>query len=346
MSNEQDDKYEHHNFDVDPGQELLRIDKFLMNRLEKVSRNKLQNTIKAGSVLVNGKPVKSNYKVRPMDKISIVLSEPPREFEIVPEDIPVNVIYEDDTLILINKENGMVVHPGYGNYTGTLINALTWHFSLPGNPKGDPRPGLVHRIDKDTSGLLVIAKEEYAMTHLAKQFFDHSVERTYQALVWGNIEEHEGTITGFIGRDTKDRKKFRLYDEPEDGREAITHFKVLERFGYVTLVECRLETGRTHQIRVHMKSIGHPIFQDQTYGGDRILKGPPHTKYKQYIQNCFKIIDRQALHAKTLGFEHPKTGERVNFDSALPKDFAEVLEKWRNYIEPMKSRFKEIFETE
>ncbi|HIF13955.1 MAG TPA: RluA family pseudouridine synthase [Bacteroidetes bacterium] len=345
MSDQQDEKYEHHHFDVDPGQDLLRIDKFLMNRLEKVSRNKLQNSIKAGSVLVNGKPVKSNYKVRPLDKISIVLSEPPREFEIVPEDIPVDVIYEDDTLIVINKADGMVVHPGYGNYTGTLVNALTWHFSLPKNPKGDPRPGLVHRIDKDTSGLLVLAKEEYAMTHLAKQFFDHSVERTYQTLVWGNIEENEGTITGFIGRDTKDRKRFRLYDESEDGRKSITHFKVLERFGYVTLVECKLETGRTHQIRVHMKSIGHTIFQDKTYGGERILKGPPHTKYKQYIQNCFKIIGRQALHAKTLGFEHPKTGKRVNFDSQLPNDMAGVLEKWRNYIEPMKLRYKEIFET-
>lgn len=340
---EKDQLFEHYRFKADPGQEAMRLDKFLIHRIEKISRNKVQDHIKAGNVLVNEKAVKANYKVRAGDEISIVMEEPPKEFEIKAENISLNIVHEDEDIIVVNKKAGMVVHPGFGNYTGTLVNALTYHFELPKNPQGDPRPGLAHRIDKNTSGLLIVAKNEYAMTHLAKQFFDHTVKRKYIALVWGNVEENEGTINAYIGRDTKDRKKFRTYDDPDDGREAITHFKVLERFAYVSLIECELETGRTHQIRVHMKSIGHPIFQDDTYGGDRILKGPPHTKYKQYIQNCFKIIKRQALHAQTLGFIHPKSEKLIRFESELPSDMAEVIDKWRNYIQPYKDRFNDIF---
>jgi len=338
------ESFEHYRFTADPGQDPIRIDIFIMHRIEKVSRNKVQSHIKQGHVLVNGETVKANHKVKANDIITIELTEPPREFEIIAENIPLNIVYEDDDILVINKNAGMVVHPGYGNYTGTMVNALSYHFQLPDNPEGDPRPGLVHRIDKNTSGLLVVAKNETAMTHLAKQFYDHTVERKYIALVWGNVEANEGCIHSFIGRDSKDRKKFKSYEEEEQGREAITHYKVLERFAYVTLLECRLETGRTHQIRVHMKSIGHPIFQDETYDGNRLLKGPPHSKYKQYIQNCFKIIERQALHAKTLGFEHPSSGQIINFDSPLPIDMATVIEKWRNYIQPFKERFKDIFE--
>ena len=338
------ESFEHYRFTADPGQDPIRIDIFIMHRIEKVSRNKVQSHIKQGHVLVNGETVKANHKVKANDIITIELTEPPREFEIIAENIPLNIVHEDDDILVINKNAGMVVHPGYGNYTGTMVNALSYHFQLPDNPEGDPRPGLVHRIDKNTSGLLVVAKNETAMTHLAKQFYDHTVERKYIALVWGNVEENEGCIHSFIGRDSKDRKKFKSYEEEEQGREAITHYKVLERFAYVTLLECRLETGRTHQIRVHMKSIGHPIFQDETYDGNRLLKGPPHSKYKQYIQNCFKIIERQALHAQTLGFEHPSSGQIINFDSPLPIDMATVIEKWRNYIQPFKERFKDIFE--
>ncbi len=338
------ESFEHYRFTADPGQDPIRIDIFIMHRIEKVSRNKVQSHIKQGHVLVNGETVKANHKVKANDIITIELTEPPREFEIIAENIPLNIVYEDDDILVINKNAGMVVHPGYGNYTGTMVNALSYHFQLPDNPEGDPRPGLVHRIDKNTSGLLVVAKNETAMTHLAKQFYDHTVERKYIALVWGNVEANEGCIHSFIGRDSKDRKKFKSYEEEEQGREAITHYKVLERFAYVTLLECRLETGRTHQIRVHMKSIGHPIFQDETYDGNRLLKGPPHSKYKQYIQNCFKIIERQALHAQTLGFEHPSSGQIINFDSPLPIDMATVIEKWRNYIQPFKERFKDIFE--
>ena len=338
------ESFEHYRFTADPGQDPIRIDIFIMHRIEKVSRNKVQSHIKQGHVLVNGETVKANHKVKANDIITIELTEPPREFEIIAENIPLNIVHEDDDILVINKNAGMVVHPGYGNYTGTMVNALSYHFQLPDNPEGDPRPGLVHRIDKNTSGLLVVAKNETAMTHLAKQFYDHTVERKYIALVWGNVEANEGCIHSFIGRDSKDRKKFKSYEEEEQGREAITHYKVLERFAYVTLLECRLETGRTHQIRVHMKSIGHPIFQDETYDGNRLLKGPPHSKYKQYIQNCFKIIERQALHAQTLGFEHPSSGQIINFDSPLPIDMATVIEKWRNYIQPFKERFKDIFE--
>ena len=338
------ESFEHYRFTADPGQDPIRIDIFIMHRIEKVSRNKVQSHIKQGHVLVNGETVKANHKVKANDIITINLSEPPREFEIIAENIPLNIVHEDDDILVINKNAGMVVHPGYGNYTGTMVNALSYHFQLPDNPEGDPRPGLVHRIDKNTSGLLVVAKNETAMTHLAKQFYDHTVERKYIALVWGNVEANEGCIHSFIGRDSKDRKKFKSYEEEEQGREAITHYKVLERFAYVTLLECRLETGRTHQIRVHMKSIGHPIFQDETYDGNRLLKGPPHSKYKQYIQNCFKIIERQALHAQTLGFEHPSSGQIINFDSPLPIDMATVIKKWRNYIQPFKERFKDIFE--
>lgn len=331
--NEEAGLYEHFRLEVDPGQSFLRIDKFLANRLENASRNRLQNAAEAGNILVNDKPVKSSYKVKPGDIISIVMDYPRRELKIIAEDIPLNIHYEDDQLILINKPAGMVVHPGHGNYTGTLVNALAWHFKdLPLFNTNDPRPGLVHRIDKNTSGLLVVAKTELAKNKLAKQFFDKTTKRKYIALVWGDIAEDEGTIIGNIGRSLKNRQVFTVFPEEEYGKPAVTHYKVLERFDYVTLVECRLETGRTHQIRVHMKHIGHPLFNDDTYGGDVILRGTTFTKYKQFITNCFQILPRQALHAKTLGFVHPVTGKEMLFDSELAPDLAEVIEKWRNYI--------------
>ena len=325
--------YEHYRFIVDGGQTPLRIDKFLVNRIQNASRNKIQAAAEAGNILVNQKPVKSNYKVKPNDEISIVMSYPPPDNEIIPENIPLDILYEDDSLLVINKKQEMVIHPGYGNKTGTLVNALVHHF------KGDPffnpeneRPGIVHRIDKGTSGLLVIAKTELARNNLARQFFEKTTERTYWALVWGQLKEDEGTITGHIGRHTKDRMQMAVYPEGEKGKTAITHYSVLERLGYVTLVECRLETGRTHQIRAHFKHIGHPLFNDERYGGNKILKGTTFTKYKQFVQNCFSILPRQALHAKTLGFIHPKTGKKMLFDSDLPDDMAQVIEKWRNYI--------------
>ena len=330
---EQDEKelFEHLRSEVDKGQALLRIDKFLMNRVENASRNKIQNAIDTGSVLVNGKEVKSSYRVRPLDLITVVLPDPPRDTEVYPEDIPLDIIYEDDDVLIVNKEAGMVVHPGFNNYTGTLVNALTHHLNqLPTMPGNTGRPGLVHRIDKDTSGLLVIAKSEYAMTHLAKQFYDHSIHRKYVALVWGDIKE-DGTITGYIGRHLKDRRIMAMYEEPENGRWSVTHYKVLERLGYVTLVECVLETGRTHQIRTHFQSIGHPLFNDAAYGGDKIKKGTVFTKYKQFVDNCFQILPRQALHAKSLGFVHPKTKEMIDFEVPMPEDFRLGLEKWRSY---------------
>jgi len=330
---EQDEKelFEHLRIEVDKGQALLRIDKFLMNRVENASRNKIQNAIDTGSVLVNGKEVKSSYRVRPLDLITVVLPDPPRDTEVYPEDIPLDIIYEDDDVLIVNKEAGMVVHPGFNNYTGTLVNALTHHLNqLPTMPGNTGRPGLVHRIDKDTSGLLVIAKSEYAMTHLAKQFYDHSIHRKYVALVWGDIKE-DGTITGYIGRHLKDRRIMAMYEEPENGRWSVTHYKVLERLGYVTLVECVLETGRTHQIRTHFQSIGHPLFNDAAYGGDKIKKGTVFTKYKQFVDNCFQILPRQALHAKSLGFVHPKTKEMIDFEVPMPEDFRLGLEKWRSY---------------
>lgn len=320
--------YEHYRFVADKGQRPLRVDKYLMNLMENTTRNKIQNAAKAGNILVNETPVKPNYKVKPEDVISIVLAHPPRLIEINPEAIPVDIVYEDEDILLVNKKPGMVVHPGYGNYTGTLLNALLYHFQQTGQ---EAEPLLVHRIDKDTSGLLLVTKTELAQSKLAKQFFDHTIERKYQALVWGDFEEDSGTITGNLGRDPKNRKLMRVFPDGDFGKEAVTHYKVLERFTYVTLVECELETGRTHQIRAHMRYVRHPLFSDATYGGDEILRGTTFTKYKQFVQNCFKTIPRQALHAKSLGFVHPTTGKQMFFDSVLPEDMTGVIDKWRNY---------------
>ncbi len=330
-----DDKreWEHYHLKVDPGQSLLRIDKYLSNRLENASRSKIQAAADAGNIRVNKIPVKPNYKVKPGDDIQIFLDFPLRETEIIPEEIPLTVLYEDEHLVVINKQPGLVVHPGHGNYTGTLVNALAFYYKeLPLFHSEDPRPGLVHRIDKDTSGLLVIAKTEQAKNKLASQFYRKTTERKYQALVWGILKEKSGTITGNIGRNPSNRQIFKVFPEGEQGKIAITHYQIVEELGYVTLVECRLETGRTHQIRVHMKYIGHPVFNDASYGGDQILWGTTFTKYNQFVRNCFKIIPRQALHAKTLGFTHPATGEKMVFDSELPEDMFSVIEKWRNYI--------------
>lgn len=331
--NEQDELYEHYRIVVDKGQAPLRIDKFLMNRLEGNSRNRIQLACEGGNILVNGKVVRSSYKVKPQDQIQLVLPQPVREIELIPEDLPIDIVYEDDDLIIINKAAGMVVHPAYGNYTGTLINALVYHFkNLPVNEKNLERPGLVHRIDKNTSGLLVIAKSERAMTQLAKEFFERTIDRNYVALVWGDFKEDTGTITANVGRSLKDRKVMDVFPEGDHGKHAVTHYEVLERFGYVTLIGCKLETGRTHQIRVHMKHAGHPLFNDETYGGNRILKGTTFTKYKQFVENCFQLIPRQALHARTLGFTHPGTREKMYFECPLPNDFTAVLDKWRNYV--------------
>ncbi len=336
----EDELFEHYRFDVPNGQALLRIDKYLMNLIPNATRNKIQTAATNGDIYVNDIPVKSNYKVKPLDVIRILLSHPPFENRVDPEDIPLDIVYEDDALLLINKPPGLVVHPGHGNYTGTLVNALAFHFeNLPMN--SSERPGLVHRIDKDTSGLLVIAKTEAAMTHLAKQFEAKTSEREYIALVWGNVKEDEGTIEGNIARHVKDRMQMAVFADPEIGKPAITHYKVLERFGYVTLVSCVLETGRTHQIRVHMKHIGHTLFNDARYGGDLILKGTTFTKYKQFIDNCFKILPRQALHAKTLGFVHPTTGKMMRFDTELPQDMKDCIEKWRGYSQSNASEEEE-----
>jgi 23S rRNA pseudouridine1911/1915/1917 synthase len=325
-----DDLFEHFRFDIPKGQLFLRIDKYLMHMLPNSTRNKIQNAATNGNIYVNDVPVKSNYKVKPLDVVRILLSHPPFENRVDPENIPLNIVYEDAALLLVNKEPGMVVHPGHGNYTGTLVHALAYHFeNLPMN--SSERPGLVHRIDKDTSGLLVIAKTEASMTHLAKQFEAKTSEREYIALVWGNVKEDEGTIEGNIARHVKDRMQMAVFADSEIGKPAVTHYKVLERFGYVTLISCQLGTGRTHQIRVHLKHIGHTLFNDERYGGHLILKGTTFTKYKQFIDNCFKTLPRQALHAKTLGFLHPTTGEMVRFDTDLPQDMQDVIEKWRNY---------------
>ncbi|NGF57329.1 RluA family pseudouridine synthase [Parapedobacter sp. SGR-10] len=332
---EQDEQelYEHIRIVADRGQALLRVDKFLMNRVENTSRNRIQHAIDAGTVRVNDQPIKASYKVKPLDIITMVLPDPPRDTEVYPENIPLDIIYEDDDVLLVNKEAGMVVHPGYNNYTGTLVNALTYHLNiLPTLPGNTGRPGLVHRIDKDTSGLLIIAKNEWSMTYLAKQFFEHTIQRRYVALVWGDIAE-DGTVTGYIGRDARDRRIMSLYDDPEKGKWSVTHYEVLERLGYVTLIECRLETGRTHQIRAHLKAIGHPLFGDTSYGGDRILKGTVFNKYKQFVDNCFQLLPRQALHAKSLGFAHPKTKEILYFEVPIPEDFRLALEKWRSYAQ-------------
>ena len=332
-SEEQNELYEHYRFTVDKGQKMLRIDKYLVNRIENASRSKIQSAADAGNILINKKSVKSNYKVKPNDEISIVMSYPPREIEIIPENIPLDIVYEDDDLVIVNKASNMVVHPGYGNYTGTLVNALTYHFKdLPLFQSGDLRPGLVHRIDKNTTGLLMIAKNEMAKNKLAKQFFDRTTKRRYKAIVWGNLPDDEGTITGHVGRDLKDRKRMTVFPDESFGKHAVTHYKVIEKFDYVNLVECRLETGRTHQIRVHFKYIGHPLFNDDQYGGDQILKGTTFTKYKQFINNCFEILPRQALHAQSLGFIHPSTNKEMSFTSELPDDMQKVIEKWRSYI--------------
>ncbi|WAC03406.1 RluA family pseudouridine synthase [Lacinutrix neustonica] len=332
LPEEDNELYEHHAFTVDKGQAPLRIDKYLMNRIENAIRNKIQAAAKNGNIYVNDIPVKSNYKVKPMDSIRVLFEHPPFENLLVGEDLPLDIVYEDEALLVINKPAGMVVHPGHGNYSGTLINALIYHFdNLPNN--SSDRPGLVHRIDKDTTGLLVVAKTEHAMAHLSKQFKDKTSEREYVAIVWGNMEDDEGKIEGNIGRHPKNRLQNTVYsdDEAENGRPAVTHYKVLERLTYVTLVACKLETGRTHQIRVHMKHIGHTLFNDERYGGERILKGTTFTKYKQFVDNCFKVLPRQALHAKTLGFKHPESGEMMQFSTPIPDDMQQCIEKWRSY---------------
>jgi 23S rRNA pseudouridine1911/1915/1917 synthase len=325
--------FEHYRFKADPGQSLLRIDKFLSDRLENSSRTRIQNAANAGNILVNNNPVKPNYKVKPGDIVQVVLPAPPREIELIPENIPLNIVYEDDDVLVVNKEPGMVVHPAYGNYTGTLVNALMWHFKdLPLFNTGESRPGLVHRLDKNTSGILVIAKNEFALNRLSKQFFDRTTDRRYNALVWGIPDPPEGTITGNVGRSLKDRKIMQVFKDGSEGKSATTHYKVIEDLGYISLIECKLETGRTHQIRVHLSYIKHPLFNDEEYGGDQILKGTTFTKYQQFIKNCFKILSRQALHAKSLSFDHPVTGKRLSFDSVLPDDMVQVIEKWRKYI--------------
>ncbi len=329
--------YEHHRFEVDRGQEPVRIDKYLVNRMTHTSRTRIQSAAQAGNILVNERPVKPNYRIKPGEVISIVLPHPPRETEILPENIPLDIVYEDEDVLVINKAAGMVVHPGVGNYSGTLINALYYHlrdqpfFQSTADDSG--RPGLVHRLDKDTSGIMVIAKNELALNRLAKQFFDRTTRRKYLALIWGDLKEEAGSIEGFIGRDIRDRTRMRVYPDASQGKHALTRYRVIERLGYINLVECRLETGRTHQIRVHFQHIGHPLFNDATYGGDRILKGTTFSKYKQFVQNCFAILPRQALHAQSLGFRHPSTGKEMDFESELPPDMREVIKRWRRYLE-------------
>jgi len=336
-SSDNDELFEHYHFEAAKGQDPLRVDKFLMNFVENASRNKIQKAAKSGNIFVNGATVKSNHKVKAGDEVKVLMSYPPYENLLEPEKIPIEIVYEDDHLLVVNKEAGMVVHPGHGNYSGTLINALIHHINnLPKN--SSDRPGLVHRIDKDTSGLLVVAKTEEAMTHLSNQFFHKTSQREYVALVWGDVELDEGTIEGNIGRHPKNRLQNTVFlgDDEDKGKPAVTHYKVIERFGYVTLVSCKLETGRTHQIRVHLKHIGHTLFNDERYGGHMVLKGTNFSKYKQFVENCFKALPRQALHAKTLGFEHPHTGKFLSFSSELPEDFKNCIEKWRNYAKHAK----------
>jgi 23S rRNA pseudouridine1911/1915/1917 synthase len=330
---DQQELFEHFRFQADPGQSVLRIDKFLSDRLMNASRTRIQNAANAGNILVNNNTVKPNYKIKPGDIIQVVLPTPPRDVELIPENIPLNIVYEDDDVLVVNKEPGMVVHPAHGNYTGTLVNALMWHFrDLPLFNSGESRPGLVHRLDKNTSGILVIAKNEFSLNRLSKQFYDRTTDRRYNALIWGIPDPPEGTITGNVGRSIKDRKVMQVFKDDTEGKTAVTHYKVLENFGYISLIECKLETGRTHQIRVHFSHIKHPLFNDSEYGGDQIIKGTTFTKYQQFIKNCFKILPRQALHAKSLAFDHPVTGKRLLFDSDLPDDMVQVIEKWRKYI--------------
>lgn len=326
--------YEQFRFEVDKGQELMRIDKFLMDRIENATRVKIQEAIDSCKVMVNNQLTKPSYKVKPGDVITVITFEVPRSIEIIPENIPLDILYEDEDIAIINKKPGMVAHPGFGNYTGTLVNALAWHFNQTG-PLGTVRPWLVHRIDKDTSGLLVVAKNEISHYRLSVQFKNHTISRLYNALVWGVFAEDEGTITGNIARSESNRKLFRVYSDPGIGKHAITHYKVLQNLSFVSLIECRLETGRTHQIRVHLKHIGHTIFNDSFYGGHKILKGVVFSKYKKFVENCFQILPRQALHAKTLGFEHPVSGKQMFFDSQLPDDFKGALEKWQNINETL-----------
>ncbi|MDR0802400.1 RluA family pseudouridine synthase [Fluviicola sp.] len=333
VEQEEEELFEHYRFKADPGQESVRIDKYLIDRLPNTSRNKIQSAARSGSVVVNGKPVKSNYKIKPKDEVVIVLPYPVREIELIPQDIPLMIVYEDDQLIVINKPADMVVHPGYGNYTGTLVNALVYHFDHLPEGKSDHygRPGLVHRLDKHTTGIMVVAKTEDALTNLAKQFYDRTTERRYQALVWGDVEA-DMRIEGNLGRSFQNRKMMTVFPDGDHGKHAVTHVKVLKRFGLVTLVECKLETGRTHQIRTHLKWKGHPLFHDLEYGGDRIVQGTTHDKYKQFIHNCFGLIPGQALHAKSLGFQHPKTQKWMQFDSDLPEGFQILLQKWERYV--------------
>ena len=324
--------FEHHRIVVDKGQAMLRIDKYLQMRLEGISRTKIQAAAKAGCIMVNDRPVKSNYKTKPCDTISILLPEPPHETVLLPEPVPFHITYEDDDVLVVDKQPGLVVHPGYGNFTGTLLNGLLYYFQGKQGRDGQPVvPYLVHRIDKDTSGLLLIAKNEEAQAILAKQFFDHTTERKYAALVWGNFDEDNGTIVGNLERSPQDRRIMHVVDDPERGKHAVTHWRVVERFGYVTLVECILETGRTHQIRAHMRHIGHPLFNDAAYGGDIILKGTTFSRYKQFVENNFRLLPRQALHAFVLGFDHPTTGQHLHFESPIPDDMASVLDRWRSY---------------
>lgn len=326
--------YEHFRFVADRNQSLLRIDKFLIDRMMNTSRNRIQAAAEANCVLANGKPVKSNYRVKPADVITILMTHPRYESEIIPEEMPLNIVYEDSDLLVVNKPAGLVVHPGHGNYHGTLVNGLAWYLKDdPLYDPSDPHVGLVHRIDKDTSGLLVIAKRPEAKTHLGIQFFNKTTERKYVALVWGILKDNEGRIEGSIGRDLRDRLKMAVFPDGEQGKPAVTHYRVLERLGYVSLVECQLETGRTHQIRVHLKHIGHPVFNDERYGGNLILKGIPSSKYNQFIHNCFELCPRQALHAKTLGFKHPRTGAPMHFDSEIPDDMQLLIEKWQKYAQ-------------
>lgn len=339
------EEFEHFRLNVDPGQTPVRIDAFMASHMESTSRSRIQSAIKSGYVRIDGKPVKANFIVRPGDVISFVMPYPRRGVEIISQDIPLDIVYEDDDLLIVNKPAGMVVHPGHGNFDGTMLNALYHHLGItapqddgPDDPDADEPMGiLVHRIDKDTSGLLVVAKRPEAQLNLAKQFFDHSIERCYTAVVWGDLKADEGTIDANIGRDPNDRLRYKVYDDPEKGKHAVTHWRVIERFGYVTVVECRLETGRTHQIRVHMSSIGHPLFNDERYGGSEIRKGTIYSKYRQFIRNCFELCPRQALHARTLGFVHPSTGETIRFDSALPEDMTALIGKWRKYSQNMPS---------
>ncbi len=336
-SQREDNLFEHYRFVADPGQGLLRIDKFLMSKMEKVTRNRIQRAIRDGAIKVNDQNVKPNHKIKPHDVVTILLPDPPEvNVPVVPENIPLNIVYEDDDVMVINKPPGMVVHPGVGHKTGTLVNAIAYHMRnqqpMPFRDDYVSRPGLVHRIDKDTSGLLVMAKTQHAMSHIAKQFFDHTTYRRYYALVWGDFDEQEGTVEINIGRDPYNRLHNRVFPEGDRGKYAVTHYSVIEDLYYVSLVECRLETGRTHQIRVHMKHLGHTLFNDKRYGGDRILKGTVFSKYKQFVENAFKLMPRQGLHAKSLGFDHPTTGERMMFHSDLPEDFQLCLDKWRKYL--------------